>query len=55
MKSILIIEHGKTTCAVKPGKFCMFLWAKNFGTHLVCHLFDDEPCGSIQKVTKGDG
>lgn len=43
MKSVLIIEHGLTTCAIKPGVFCQFLWVKSFGTKPVCHLFDDEP------------
>ena len=39
MKSIIVIEHGKKTCAVEPGKFCRFMYTKRFGTEPVCHLF----------------
>jgi hypothetical protein len=42
MKSKLIIEHGETTCASEPGKFCRFLGATNFGTVPVCMLFGNQ-------------
>jgi len=39
----LTFVSGETTCASEPGKFCKFLYTKNFGTSAVCHLFDDNP------------
>ena len=42
MKSKLIIEHGETTCASRPGKFCRFLGETHFGTVPVCMLFDQK-------------
>ena len=41
MISTIRIEHGETTCASVPGKFCRFLGAKNFGTVPVCMLFNN--------------
>jgi len=43
MKNAIMMEHGETTCASEPGKFCLFLGAKCFGTKPVCMLFDDTP------------
>lgn len=43
MKNAICIEHGDTTCAVEPGKFCLFFGTKSFGTKAVCTLFRDEP------------
>lgn len=37
------INCGNTTCASKPGEFCEQLYASNFGTKPVCHLFNDTP------------
>lgn len=43
MKSTLIIEHGETTCAVEPGKFCQYLGVTSFGTKAVCMLHYSTP------------
>ena len=43
MISTIKIEHGETTCASEPGKFCRFLGTKNFGTQPVCMLNGDLP------------
>lgn len=40
MKHILEFETGETTCAVEPGKFCMFERTTNFGQRFICDLFD---------------
>jgi hypothetical protein len=42
MKHTIEFETGETTCAVEPGKFCQFCYAKNFGTMPWCHLLDEK-------------
>lgn len=49
MKNAICIEHGDTTCAVEPGKFCLFLGAKFLGTKPVCMLFDNEPLYDVDE------
>jgi len=41
MISIIKINHGETTCASEPGKFCRFLGSKKFGLIPVCLLFGE--------------
>ena len=46
MKQVLIFHTGDTTCSEKPsypGSMCPFVYARNFGTQPVCHLYDDAP------------
>jgi hypothetical protein len=56
MKSKLIIEHGETTCASKPGKFCRFLGETHFRTVPVCMLFNrklqEDDYGWIKRCDK---
>jgi hypothetical protein len=55
MKTTIEIEHGENTCAVKPGKFCIFLGAKRFGQEPWCVLFDArlfDKCGWVQRCSK---
>uniref|UniRef100_A0A6H1ZZI8 Uncharacterized protein n=1 Tax=viral metagenome TaxID=1070528 RepID=A0A6H1ZZI8_9ZZZZ len=33
-------ECGATTCAIRRGVFCRFLWSKKCGRIPWCHLFD---------------
>ncbi len=40
MESSITYEHGDTTCAVVPGKFCYWIAAKRFGTNPWCRLYD---------------
>lgn len=42
MKNAIAIEHGETTCAIEPGKFCLFFGTKMFGTRPVCTLFQQD-------------
>jgi hypothetical protein len=35
-------EVGKTTCAIKKGKFCRFFGSKHFGSIPWCCLFNVE-------------
>lgn len=40
MLSKIMFEHGETTCAVEPGKFCRFAGSRKFGSEYVCLLFN---------------
>lgn len=40
MLNKITFESGKTTCAISPGNFCIYLRTKNFGTSYFCHLFE---------------
>ena len=51
MISVMKIEHGKTTCASEPGKFCRFLGDTNFGTVPVCMLFGNQ---RLQEHAEGE-
>ena len=48
--SVIRFEHGKETCAIRPGKFCRFFGSKSLGQVLWCmffneRLFTSEPGG----------
>lgn len=50
MKQVLIFHTGDTTCSEKPsypGSICPFVYARNFGTQPVCHLYDDAPLDDV--------
>lgn len=50
MKQVLIFHTGDTTCSEKPsypGSMCPFVYARNFGTQPVCHLYDDAPLDDV--------
>lgn len=58
MISTIQFEHGETTCAVEPGKFCRWLGVSGFGTRTECLLFSEklfheqgwlQRCGSCLK------
>ncbi len=54
MKSVIEFEHGETTCATEPGKFCMFVYVRKFGMETVCHLFGNEPLDAhLEGAKKG--
>jgi hypothetical protein len=39
MKSVIMIEHGRRTCAVRPGEHCIMLGERALGTIPVCLMF----------------
>lgn len=42
MISKIEFHHGDKTCAVAPGKFCMFERVSGFGTRFECSLCESE-------------
>lgn len=40
--TVIKIHHSVNTCAYLPGKFCRFVFTKNFGTEFFCDFFKEK-------------